>query len=109
MRMDTNTDPQKNIRLDPKINGWRGPRAQKKPTQIPSMNLPLLRSLALLSLNLVLCFTGESILKQGAKGDADAGSNDSVLIGLTLAVNENFKILFIVIIFHRKTFFFSPV
>lgn len=29
-------------------------------------------------------------------------SRYSVLIGLTLAVNENFKVLFVVIVFHRK-------
>lgn len=32
---------------------------------------------------------------------------DSVLIGLTLAVDPDFKVLFVVIIFHRKFSLFS--
>lgn len=63
------------------------------------------RSLALLFLNLVLHSIGTS-----ATNPQDSGSlSTSILIGLTLAVDEDFKVLFAVLVFHRKPVFKSIV
>lgn len=77
---------------------WRSPSPPPLPTRL--IIIYSLKSLVLRFSNLVSCSTGK---EAGfvANRPVFMWKSTSVLIGLTLAVDERFKILLIVVIFHR--------